>query len=264
MTVAHARAYDAIKKVDTIKSDEDSPSPANVGVIHNVIPAMPLRPDYEPDIEAAEFLNLMHNHFFPQAVCNGWLDQNLNGVQDKGELKDHLKNRLDWIGVDYYSRTVVKGKKSLLAQLFAGLKAIPEMAENYGYVCKPGSTSADGRQVSDFGSEIYPEGMLDALKAMQRYGRPFYVMENGIADAKDTLRPRFIVDHLKMLEKAITEEKIDVKGYFHWALTDNYEWAKGFSMKFGLWEVDLETKNRKERRSAKVYKTIIAKGSFED
>jgi beta-galactosidase len=69
---------------------------------------------------------------------------------------------------------------------------------------------------------------------------------------------------LKILDKAINEEKIDVKGYFHWALTDNYEWAKGFSMKFGLCEVELKTKRRKERKSAQVYKTIIAKGTAED
>jgi beta-galactosidase len=159
---------------------------------------------------------------------------------------------------------VVKGKKSLLARLFAGIVAIPEMAENYGFLCQPDSTSADGRQTTDLGWEIYPEGMLDALKMMQRYGRPLYVMENGIADAKDTLRPKFMIDHLKILDKAINEEKIDVKGYFHWALTDNYEWARGFSMKFGLCEVELKTKRRKERRSAKVYKNILAKGTVED
>jgi len=60
-----------------------------------------------------------------------------------------------------------------------------------------------------------------------------YITENGIADAEDTLRRQFLVDHLEMLEKAINEEKIDLRGYFHWSLTDNYEWAKGFSMKFG-------------------------------
>jgi beta-galactosidase len=264
LVVAHARAYDAIKKADTIKADGDSPSAADVGAIHNVIPAMPFRAKNEADVKAADFLNRMHNHFFPQAACNGWVDENLNGLQDKGEMKEHIKNRLDWLGVNYYARAVVKGKKSLLARLFAGMAAIPEMVENYGFLCQPSNTSAEGRQTSDFGWEIYPEGMLDALKAMQRYGRPLYVMENGVADAKDTLRSKFIIDHLKILDKAINEEKIDVKGYFHWSLTDNYEWAKGFNMKFGLCAVELKTKRRKERRSAKVYKNMMAKGTIED
>ncbi|MEM2117667.1 MAG: family 1 glycosylhydrolase [Candidatus Bathyarchaeia archaeon] len=50
---------------------------------------------------------------------------------------------------------------------------------------------------------------------------------------------------------------MDVRGYFHWALTDNYEWAKGFSPKFGLYAVDLETKERISRKSADTYKKII-------
>jgi beta-galactosidase len=264
LTIAHARAYDAIKKADTFKADQDSPSSADVGVIHNVIPAVPLRADYDSDIKAAAFLSRLHNHFFPQSIHNGWLDQNLNGLQDKGEMKGHLKNRLDWLGVNYYSRSVIRGKKSLLARLFAGIEALPEVAENYGFFCQPDSVSAEGRQTTDLGWEIYPEGMLDALKAMQGYGLPLYLMENGIADARDTLRPKFIIDHLKTLDKAINEEKIDVKGYFHWSLTDNYEWAKGFSIKFGLYEVELKTKRRKERKSARIYKNIIANRTVED
>ena len=264
LAVAHARAYDVIKKADTVKADEDSASAADVGVIHNVIPAMPFRAENEADVKAADFLNRMHNHYFPQSACSGWVDRNLNGLLGKGEIKDYLKDRLDWLGVNYYTRAVVKGKKSLLARIFAGMQAVPGMAENYGFLCKPNSTSADGRPVTDSGWEIYPEGLLEALKAMHRYGRPLYVTENGLADVKDTLRPQFLIDHLKILEKAINEEKINVKGYFHWALTDNYEWAKGFSMKFGLCEVELKTKKRKERKSAMAYKNIITNGTATD
>jgi len=92
---------------------------------------------------------------------------------------------------------------------------------------------------------------------MERYKRPLYITENGIADARDNLRPKFIIDHLQTLNKALNEEKIDIRGYFHWSLTDNYEWAKGFSMKFGLYAVNLENKNRIKRKSANMYKKII-------
>ncbi len=262
--VAHARAYDAIKKADAVKADADSTSAADVGAIHNVIPAMPFRADNALDVKAADFLNRMHNQLFPQAASDGWIDVNLNGIKDKGEVKEYLRNRLDWLGVNYYSRAVVKGKKSFLARLFARIGAIPDVAENYGFICKPNSVSADGRPTSDSGWENYPEGLLVALKMMQQYVQPLYVMENGVADAKDTLRPKFIIDHLKVLEKAVNSEEMGVKGYFHWALTDNYEWAKGFSMKFGLCEVGLETKKRKERESAAVLKSIIAKGTTAD
>jgi beta-galactosidase len=257
LVVAHARSYDAIKKFGTVKADKKSGCAANVGLIHNVIPVKPFSPKMESDVKAAEFMNIMHNKFFIQAVSDGWLDKNLNGVRKKGEIKNYLAQRLDWIGVNYYSRLVVKGKTSMLAKLFAGIPAVPELIPNYGLGCQPNSKSADGLPASDIGWEIYPEGMLEALKTMKTYGKPIFITENGIADKEDALRPSFTIEHLKVLEKAISEEKIDVRGYFHWALTDNYEWAKGFSQKFGLYAVDFETKSRKSRKSAAVLKGII-------
>ncbi|MFQ6086051.1 MAG: family 1 glycosylhydrolase, partial [Candidatus Bathyarchaeia archaeon] len=182
MAIAHARAYDAVKGADAVKADEDSRGPADVGLIQNIIPARPLVAESELDIKAAEFLDHMHNHFFLQAACDGWLDENLNGVRDRGEVKGYIGQRLDWLGVNYYTRTVVKGRKSILARMFAGMPVIPEMAQNYGLQCKPRSASADGRPTSDLGWEIYPEGMLEALKAVEGYGRPLYITENGIAD----------------------------------------------------------------------------------
>ena len=257
MAVAHARAYDAMKRADTVKADDDSYNPAAVGLIHNIIPARPLVAESGADVKAAKFMNHMHNHFFLESVCNGWLDRNFNGVRDKGEVKSYTGQRLDWLGVNYYTRLVVKGRKSRLARLFAGIPVIPEMVQNYGFGCKPNSTSVEGRPTSDSGWEIYPEGMLEALKLMERYGRPLYITENGTADANDVLRPKFLMDHLKVLDRAINEDKVDVRGYFHWSLTDNYEWTKGFSMKFGLYSVDLKTKMRRERKSAKTYREII-------
>lgn len=257
MTIAHARAYDVIKKIDVVKADENSLSAADVGLIHNVIPTKPFSSERKPDVDAAEFMNRMHNHFFIESVCSGWLDENLNGEKDKGEVKDYVGQRLDWLGVNYYSREVLKGRTSVLARLFAGIRAIPDTVPDYGFLCKPNSKSSDGLQTSDSGWEIYPEGLLDALEAMKMYGKPLYVTENGVADAEDTLRPAFIIEHLKVLEKVINEKKIDVRGYFHWSLTDNYEWTKGFRMKFGLCSVDPETKARKERKSAEIYRKTI-------
>ncbi|MBX5321351.1 glycoside hydrolase family 1 protein [Candidatus Bathyarchaeota archaeon A05DMB-3] len=257
MAVAYARAYDAIKKLDTVKADSDSQSPAYVGLIHNVIPAQPLNNGERLHVEAAKFMENLHNQFFPRAVADGWLDENLNGIREKSEAKNYLGQRLDWLGVNYYTRFVIRGKRNLLARLFAGTPAVPEIMPNYGFGCQPKSTSADGNPTSDLGWEIYPKGLLDALKSMAKFGRPLYVTENGVADEEDKLRPKFIENHVAVLEKALNEEKIDVRGYFHWALTDNYEWAKGFKMKFGLFAVDLQTKKRIMRKSAKTYKQII-------
>ncbi|HEY4675110.1 MAG TPA: beta-galactosidase BgaS [Candidatus Bathyarchaeia archaeon] len=257
MIIAHARSYDAIKKIDTVKADEDSPNAATVGLTHNVIPAKPLSPQSKSDARATEFMNYTHNHFFIQAICEGWLDENFNGVKEKGELKNYLEQRLDWLGVNYYTRFVVKGRLSVLAKIFAGISAIPEVVKNYGFSCQPNAKSADGLETSDLGWEMYPEGLLESLNDMKVYGKPLYVTENGIADEKDALRASFITEHLKVLERAVNEEKIDVRGYFHWALTDNYEWQRGFGPKFGLCSVDPETKSRKTRKSAETYMKII-------
>jgi beta-galactosidase len=257
MVIAHARAYDAIKKMDTIKADEDSANAANVGLIQDVIPVKPLDEKNQLDIKAANFIDNMHNHFFPQSVSHGWLDENFSGAKERAEAKDYLERRLDWLGVNYYTRPVVKGRRSILARLFAGMPVIPEMVQNYGFLCEPNSKSAGGMLTSDFGWEVFPEGILQALKAMEGYKRPLYVTENGLADARDNIRPKFIINHLQTLDRALNEEKINVRGYFHWSLTDNYEWAKGFNMKFGLYAVNLKTKNRTKRNSANKYKKII-------
>jgi len=70
------------------------------------------------------------------------------------------------------------------------------------------------------------------------------------------------IEHLKILDKAINIDKINVKGYFHWALIDNYEWASGFKMKFGLYAIDHTTKSRIQRKSAEVFKNIIETKAF--
>ncbi len=260
LALAHARAFDAVKRADTTKADEDSSAAANVGLIQNVIPIKPLT-DEEDDLKAAEVMDFMHNTYFVQSVTKGVLEFDFRGKQK--EAKAYMRNRMDWIGVNYYTRLVVRGKKSLLVRLATGMPVLPDLQRGYGFACEPRSKSHDGLPTSDFGSEIYPQGLLEALTSMKAYGKPIYVTENGVADAEDTLRRQFLVDHLKMLEKAINEEKIDLRGYFHWSLTDNYEWAKGFSMKFGLYAVDLKTKKRTPRKSTETLRKIIETGKVE-
>ncbi|MCX8203462.1 MAG: beta-galactosidase BgaS [Nitrososphaeria archaeon] len=250
IAVAHARAYDAVKRFDTVKAEEET----TVGMIVNVVPMEPL--DEERDGPASELASHIHNAFFLEAAANGWIDENLNLRTDYRETDKSVGQRLDWIGVNYYSRNVVRGKRSLLARIALGLPMVPETVEGYGNSCRPNSSSAAGLPTSDFGWEVYPQGLGKALRLAARYGRPLYVTENGIADAEDRLRPRFIEEHLEVLRRSI-EEGLDVRGYFHWALIDNYEWAKGFRMKFGLCGVDPRTKERKPRGSFETYRRII-------
>lgn len=110
--------------------------------------------------------------------------------------------------------------------------------------------------VSDMGWELYPEGIYHVLKKLKKYRLPIYITENGLADARDIHRGKFITDHLAWIKKA-TDEGVDVRGYFHWSLLDNFEWDKGFWPRFGLVEINYQTCERTIRPSAFVYKKII-------
>lgn len=116
--------------------------------------------------------------------------------------------------------------------------------------------SLDGRSVSETGWEIYPEGIYNIVMSYHnRYGLPMMITENGLADDNDRLRPRYLVSHLKNLERAI-RDGARVDGYLHWSLTDNFEWGSGYSKRFGLIKVDYKTKKRYLRPSSLVMREI--------
>ena len=113
----------------------------------------------------------------------------------------------------------------------------------------------ENKIISDLGWEVYPEGIGAVLKELRGYQLPIYVLENGLADASDEKRADFIRAHLRSVRQAIAEGA-DVRGYFHWSLMDNFEWADGFEPKFGLYQVDFKTFKRAPRPSAAVYAEI--------
>ncbi len=270
MLQAHARAYDAVKRWDRKRADRKSSSPAEVGIIYNVIPAYPLRKNHPVDKKACEFHDYLTTHWFLQAISFGWLDAGYNPKKRREEKC--LKQRLDWLGVNYYSRDVVRGWVFPLLRMF-GAPVVPQPVPGYGMmggvrslpIFNPGQitptheNSLEGFPVSDFCWEVYPEGLRASIEQVKQYSRILYITENGIADERDRLRPRFLIEHLGVLEKLI-EEGTNIKGYFHWSLVDNYEWARGFAMKFGLCAVDLKSKKRKARPSLEVFSKIIEKG----
>ena len=112
--------------------------------------------------------------------------------------------------------------------------------------------------MTDMGYPLYAEGFHRALKTISRMGVPIYVTENGLADDSDSVRPLFIKRYLYALNQAL-RERIDVRGYFYWSLMDNFEWAEGYSMKFGLYEVDLETQDRRLREGSRPFVEMVNK-----
>ncbi|MGC8987254.1 beta-galactosidase BgaS [Infirmifilum sp.] len=259
---AHVLAYKIIKSIDKTKAYPETSSPAEVGIIHNMIPFHPLDPRRHLDVTAARFSDHLHNRWILNAVTRGWVDKDTNMKEEPSEMYAAYKDKVDWIGVNYYSRQVVHGKRNPLSFIL-GIPVFPEMVKGYGNECVPDSYSMAGRPTSNFGWEIYPEGLAEVLDIAAGYGKPIIVTENGIADREDRLRPHFIALHLKTLEEYI-QEKNTVKGYLHWALVDNFEWADGFRMKFGLYAVDLESKKRIRRPSADVLAEIIREGYVPD
>jgi beta-glucosidase len=147
---------------------------------------------------------------------------------------NRIRDAQDFIGLNYYFHSRIKGK--------------PNRNEN--------------KKISDLGWELYPEGIYHVLRDLGRYNVPIYITENGLADAKDADRAWFIRETLRYVHRAI-EAGVDVRGYLHWSLMDNFEWAHGFWPRFGLVAVDYETKARRPRPSALVYKKICEENAIE-
>ena len=187
-------------------------------------------------IEVKEMARYISNEWILNAAVLGKFDNDLDGTAE--EIMEGFGGA-DYIGIDYYMRLVVKHSEN---QLYGG--ALPLEFER----C---------RDCSDFGWDIYPDGIREVSKWIyEKYRRPIYILENGIADSRDRKRGKYITSHLSSLSDAINVDNIPVKGYFHWSLIDNFEWAKGYSMRFGLYKVNYKTKVRTMRDSASIYARI--------
>ncbi len=112
---------------------------------------------------------------------------------------------------------------------------------------------------SDLNWALAPEHIEWVLKDLKRYGKPVYITENGLADKDDKHRIWYIEHVLRAVHKAM-ESGVEVKGYSYWSLLDNFEWALGFAPRFGLFEVDRQTFERKARPAAAYYEKICRSG----
>ncbi len=140
----------------------------------------------------------------------------------------YVKNHIDYIGLNYY-----------FTNQFTKMR-----------IKNPND------KVSDMGWWLTPQNIYYVLKELNRFKKPIVITENGLADAKDKYRPWFIKETIKAIKKA-KQEGVDVRGYFHWSLLDNFEWADGFYPRFGLIEVDYQNFKRTPRKSYYVYEKEI-------
>ncbi len=190
------------------------------------------------------------------ATSNSFLEPASRSLFDRAvvALNQYLRNRFflnrirgfqDFVGINYYSHDRVSFSFDVKGRGGAFIK-----------------NRNENEWMDDRGHEIYPSGIYHVLKDVACYGVPLYITENGVADVKDIHREKFIKEHLKWILKAI-QEGIEVHGYFHWSLLDNFEWDKGFWPRFGLVEVDYKTLERKIRPSAQEFKKICENNSLE-
>lgn len=120
-----------------------------------------------------------------------------------------------------------------------------------------------GDAVTEIGFVSRPAWMRDVLLSLKRYGKPVYVTENGISTSDDAWRERYLVEILDNVHAAIADG-VDVRGYFHWTNTDNFEWARGYSAHFGLIAVDRNTLERTVKPSGRLYARIAAANALPD
>ena len=118
-------------------------------------------------------------------------------------------------------------------------------------------------RVTDFGFASRPSWMGDVLRSLKRYGKPVYVTENGIATTDDEWRRQYLAEILGQVHGAIADG-VDVRGYFHWTNTDNFEWSRGYTAHFGLIAVDRQTLGRTVKPSGRMYARIAAANALQD
>lgn len=233
---AHAEAYEVIKAFDTIDADGDA-APAQVGIANLIVPIETASQSNLVEDIIATFIGNFANVFWFEANRTGIFDPKLPFVFGPFEEYPKFVNTLDFAGVNYYSRQVISFSAFGL-----------QIGAPFGAV------------LSELGIELYPRGIYESLDLVAKYQLPIIITENGIADADDNDRERYIVSHLAEVARFIRDRPdIPVLGYVHWSLTDNYEWENGFAPRFGLFAIDYETLERTKRPSADTLSQIAVR-----
>jgi beta-glucosidase len=224
MTLAHAAAYHAIHELQ---------DHASVGVAHFYRGMRPANPRSPLDRWVAGYRSRAFNELVPRAVSQGRLH-----FMGRRESVPQAAGTQDFFGLNYYTREHVAFDLRNPQELF-GRGFFPDNAD----------LSPTGFIAND------PDGMWQALNWAKAFGLPIFITENGIEDDSDGIRPRYLAAHIRQVWRAVNFNWY-VRGYFHWSLTDNFEWERGWTQRFGLWELDVETQERRKRPSADLYAEI--------
>lgn len=217
MLEIHVTLYDVFKQIDP---------DVQVGLTHIM---QPIQPYYAwnpfDQLVAKMFDYLVNDVIFPYFKTGhfNWL------WLIKGYNPDAI-GKIDFIGVNYYSHTLIKMFKESVR---------PDEKLSDPHENKPGKA-------------LYPEGLYISLQKAAQLEIPIFVTENGFATEKSELREEYIKKHLYVIYKAL-QEGMDIRGYFFWTLTDCFGWNGLINSKHGIYQVDFTTQERTLRESARAY-----------
>jgi len=226
MLRGHAAAYRAIHQIQP---------EARVGYAHHHRPMISKRSWSPLDAWMRSLRYNGVNMAFPSGISTGIMNTPVGRFQ-----VPEAKGTQDFLGLNYYSVDTVSFHPGKPRELFTSseLPADADMSTN--------------RFIANI-----PTGLFDTITwAVQTYPNlPILITENGVEDSNDTMRPRYLAQHIHQMWRAVNFNW-PVKGYFHWTLVDNFEWERGWTQRFGLWGLDVETQKRTKRPSADLYAEI--------
>jgi beta-glucosidase len=249
LLLSHGLAVDAIRS--------SSPNPQKVGIALNLTSAFPAS-DSPEDARAAYRLDTLMNRSTLDPVLLGQYPQEILDLVgmflppiEENDLKI-ISAPIDFLGVNYYTRAVAKSNPDVPFLEFE--QVFPE-SSSYSPMW-----------------EIYPQGIYELLRKLwlDYHPKQILITENGIPVAeqmdvdgkiRDMRRIQYLQDHLVQVHRAISEG-VPVKGYLVWSLLDNFEWALGYTMRFGLVHIDLNTQNRTIKESGQWFSRVIQQNGF--
>jgi beta-glucosidase len=222
----HALAYRVIHEMQP---------EARVGYALHYRPMVAARPWFPLD---ALMRNIQYNGVnmaFPSGISTGVMKSPMGNIKIP-----EAKGTQDFLGLNYYSVDTVKFDLLNAKELF-GKRFYPEHSDF---------------SASKFIANI-PHGLYDSVKwVVNTYPNlPILITENGVEDPDDKMRPRYLAGHIHQLWRTVNFNW-PVKGYYHWSLVDNFEWERGWTQRFGLWGLDVETQARIRRPSVDLYAEI--------
>ena len=243
-----------------------------IGIVHSYSPIDGIDDTIETKIAMRNADNYANNWVLDTAALGSFpidLLAKLSETNDISFMKPDLlktiaENTVDFLGLNYYARTLVKPYTSGETKMVfnnSGKKGSTQMRIKnwFEQVMDPNS------EYTEWDTEIYPKGLEDGLiRAYQKYHLPIFVTENGVgfheninvSEVKDDYRISFMNDHINALMNA-QDKGADVRGYFTWSPFDLYSWMNGVEKRYGLVAVDFSTLKRKPKASYFWYKKII-------